>query len=123
MEGKKERILIVEDNLGIRNLLTLKLRLHGYEVIVARDGLEAMNQYKSNSPDILLLDLNLPIVNGIEFLTQLRKYSLVPVIAISSHIEMGHKALQLGANTFIAKPFDPEELVVVIKKLLKRDEK
>ena len=121
MEVKKERVLIVEDNKGIRKLLALELKLHGYDVIVAGDGIEAMSQLKEGSPDILLLDLHLPHINGLEVLTRLRQDSWMPVIAISSHTEMGQKALQLGADRFIAKPFDPEKLVKAIKEILKTE--
>ncbi len=119
MEDKKKRVLIVEDNEGIRKLLTLELKLKGYDTIAAQDGREGISRAETGEPDILLLDLNLPIMNGLELLNKLRKFSRVPVIAISSHTEMGQEALLLGADSFIAKPFDPEKLVEKIKELLK----
>jgi len=119
MEEKPPRILVVEDHVGIRKLLTLELRLNGYEVITAQDGQEALNLIASDTPDIVLLDMLLPVMDGLEVLTRLRKTSYIPVIVISSQTEMAQKALKIGADLFIAKPFDPEKLLPKIKELLK----
>lgn len=119
MEEKKKRVLIIEDNVGIRKLLTLELRIKGYDIIVAQDGQEGINKAENSAPDILLLDLNLPIMNGLDLLSKLREFSRVPVIAISSHTDMGRQALLLGANIFIAKPFDPDKVAEIIQDLLR----
>jgi len=119
MTEKKKCVLIAEDNLGILRLLTLELKLKGYKVIPAQDGQEAMKQLKLKLPDIILLDLHLPIMNGLEVLKQLRAFSCVPVIVISSHSDMTQEALELGADTYIPKPFDPEHIVIKIRELLK----
>ena len=119
MTEKQKRVLIVEDNLGILRLLTLELKLQGYDVINAQNGQEAMEQVELKSPDIMLLDLNLPIMNGLEVIRRLRGFSRMPVIVISSHTEMAQKALILGAELYIPKPFDPEYIVEKIKELLK----
>jgi DNA-binding response OmpR family regulator len=120
MVKNKIIVLVVEDHAGILKLLTLELKLNGYEVISAHDGLEAISMMKSGTPDILLLDLHLPVINGLEVLRQVRKKSLIPVIVISAHTEMGQKALELGADSFIAKPFDPDRVVKEIQQLLKQ---
>ena len=96
MVEKKKSVLIVEDNTGILRLLTLELKLQGYDVINAQDGREAIKQVKLKLPDILLLDMNLPVMNGLEVLEQLRSFSRVPVIVISSHTDMAQKALEIG---------------------------
>lgn len=123
MAEKQARILVVEDNAGIRKLLSLQLKLNGYSVIIAKDGQEALEQLKKALPDILLLDLHIPVINGLDILAKLRKDSQIPVLAISAHTEMRQQALELGADYFLAKPFDPEYLIKILKGLSAKNNK
>jgi DNA-binding response OmpR family regulator len=116
----KKRILVVEDHAGVLKLIELELKSAGYDVTTAKDGLQAMEQLRLDLPDILVLDLQLPGMNGLDILKQLRAFSRIPVIAISSSTELESQALKLGADTFIAKPFDPDHFVNTVKGLLGR---
>lgn len=118
MAERKKAILLVEDNPGILKVLALKLKLEGYNVLTARDGRKAMELLKSEKPDILLLDLLLPEMDGLEVLEKLQGSSGIPVVAFSAHKDMGRKALMLGARAFIAKPFDPDSMVRKTREIL-----
>ena len=117
IEGKKS-ILVVEDNAGILKLLSLKLKLEGFDVLEAHNGQEALDLLTSKRPVLLLLDLLLPVLNGFEVLKKLRELPEIPVIAFSAYKELESKALELGANMFISKPFDPDTVVRKTRELL-----
>ena len=116
--GYKACILVVDDDVKILRLLHISLKMAGYEVITATSGGEALQLQESEKPDIMLLDILMPIMDGFEVLRRLRAVSELPVIACSAHTSNGEKALQLGANDFLAKPFMPDELIKRIKALL-----
>ena len=112
---KKIKVLLVDDEEKILRFLALKLKLFGYQVITAVDGQEALEQAKATDLDVVVLDILMPVIDGFEVLQQLRKFSNLPVIAISAKGDNAERAFDLGANDFITKPFKPDELVAKIE--------
>ena len=118
MTENRKRILLVDDDKGIRKFLSIKLKISGYDVIAASSGKEALELVESACPDVMLLDVIMPGIDGFEVLKKLNSTSKLPVIAFSAWPENGQKALCLGANDFLSKPLDLDELIVKIEKLL-----
>jgi DNA-binding response OmpR family regulator len=112
---RRTTVLLVDDEEKIVRFLALKLKLFGYDVITASDGRKALDNVQSVNPDIMVLDILMPVVDGFEVLEELRKFSRVPVIAISAKGDNADRAMELGANDFISKPFKPDELVAKIE--------
>lgn len=117
-DTKLRRILIVDDEERILKFLTLKLKVSGFDVVKASNGQEALEAVRSAHPDVILLDLVMPVMDGFETLHELRRFSKVPIIAFSARASAARKALSLGANDFVAKPFDPDDLLTKIRALL-----
>ena len=117
-ETRRKRVLVVDDEPPILRILGIKLRVSGYEVITALNGREALELVNSASPDIMLLDIIMPGMDGFQVLRKLRTYSSLPVIAFSARPENAEEALRLGANDFLAKPFDVDDLVMRVRKIL-----
>ena len=115
----KKRVLVVDDEPGIINFVRANLRLAGYEVISTTSGEEALQLAKSEEPDIMLLDILMVPVTGLDVLDRLRGFSQIPVIVFTARSFIAEKAMQLGANGFIGKPFKPEELTKKIEEVLK----
>jgi DNA-binding response OmpR family regulator len=113
-------ILLVEDEQRILRFMSISLKAAGYRVITATTGEQALDLVQSEKPDIVLLDIFLPGMSGLEALRKLRTYSQLPVIIISARDSMGPEALALGANEFLAKPFKPVDLIQRIKAVLKK---
>ncbi len=116
----KAKVLVVEDEQAILKILGIKLRVSGYSVITAHDGEEGLQLLDSARPDVLLLDIILPGMDGLEVLEELRSRSRLPVIVFSARPENAQEALRLGADNFLAKPFDVDELVKTIDEALSR---
>jgi DNA-binding response OmpR family regulator len=114
----KKRVLIVDDERAILTVLDIKLRVSGYDVVTASNGEEALDLVKSMCPDIVLLDVIMPGMDGFEVLQKLRAVSELPVIVFSARLENAQKAFSLGANDFLAKPLDMDEVVRKIEELL-----
>jgi len=114
----KKKILLVDDELSILRLLTIKLKVSGYDVMTATDGQEALDLIDSARPDIMLLDVIMPGIDGFEVLRRLRPASRLPIIVYSARTTNKHEALSLGANDFLPKPFDVDELEKRIALLL-----
>lgn len=116
------RILIVEDDKTILNFLSISLKTNGYRFETAQTGLEGISLFLSNNPDVVLLDLGLPDVDGIEVLRQIRKSSEVPVIVVSARGQEREKveALDAGADDYITKPFSIGELLARIRVALRK---
>ena len=112
------KILIVDDEPALVKVFGIKLRVSGYEVITALNGQEALDLIKSANPDIVLLDVIMPGMDGFEVLRKLRVFSKLPVIVFSARPEYSHQAMNLGANSFLAKPFDIDELIKRIERLI-----
>jgi two-component system KDP operon response regulator KdpE len=116
--AKKKRVLVVDDHPKVLTFIEIDLKLRGFEVICTSSGQEALELVSSAKPDIMLLDMVMPIMDGFEVLRKLRAVSELPVIAVSAHTSAAEEALRLGADDFLAKPFRPDELVNKIKALL-----
>lgn len=117
METKK-RVLVVDDEPRIGNMLRTKLRLSGFAVTTTTSGSEAIEVIAAQEPDIVLLDIPMPNLSGIDVLERVRTFSQVPIIVFTGRPEIVHSALRLGANDYIAKPFHPDLLVEKIKSVL-----
>jgi len=119
---KRFVILLVDDEDRILNFLKTKLKLLAYEVILARDGVEALEQAQGQDPDLVVLDVMMPKKDGFETLRELRTFSSVPVIMLSARGDDADriKGLGLGADDYIAKPFNPDELVARIEAIRRR---
>lgn len=120
----KQKILIVDDDLHIAELISLYMMKDGYETEEVYDGREAIKMAESFQPDLILLDLMLPGMDGYQVCTEIRKNSRVPIIMLTAKGETFDKVLglELGADDYIVKPFDPKELVARVKAVLRRYE-
>ena len=119
---RRFRILLVDDEERILNFLRSKLRASGYEVLTASSGLEALEQAQAQEPDLIVLDLIMPQMDGFETLKELRSFSPVPVIILSAKgADVDKiKGLDLGADDYLPKPFNPDELVARIEAVRRR---
>ena len=113
----KPLILVVEDDTPIRNLMTTTLKAHGYRFLTAANGASAILEASSHNPEILLLDLGLPDMDGVEVIRRVRSWSNIPIIVISARSEDTDKidALDAGADDYLTKPFSVEELLARLR--------
>ena len=113
----KFQILVVEDDAPVRNLITTTLRVHDYRFMTAGNGESAVAEAASHNPDIILLDLGLPDIDGVEVIHRIRSWSNVPIIVISARSEDSDKidALDAGADDYLTKPFSVEELLARLR--------
>ena len=110
-------ILVVEDDAPVRNLIGTTLKTHGYDYMTAASGESAVMQASSHNPDVILLDLGLPDIDGVDVIKKVRTWSEVPIIVISARTEDKDKidALDAGADDYLTKPFSVEELLARIR--------
>ena len=110
-------ILIVEDDSPVRNLITTTLKTNDYRYLVATNGEEAIMEASSHNPDIVLLDLGLPDMDGVQVIQNIRSWSNLPIIVISARSEDKDKieALDAGADDYLTKPFSVEELLARLR--------
>ena len=115
-------ILVVEDEPSIAEVVGLYLRRAGYQVSIARDGLEAQQTIETHLPDLIVMDLMLPVVNGFELTRWLREFSDIPVIMLTARRDEIDRiaGLELGADDYVLKPFSPQELVSRVRAVLRR---
>ncbi len=120
--AEKQRVLIVDDDQNIAELISLYLIKECYETKIVLDGEEALKVFPSFRPNIILLDLMLPGIDGYQVCRELRAHSQVPIIMLSAKGEIFDKVLglELGADDYIIKPFDSKELVARVKAVLRR---
>ena len=113
----KLQILVVEDDTPIRNLITTTLKAHDYRFITSASGQGAVMESASHNPDIILLDLGLPDIDGVEVIRRIRSWSNVPIIVISARTEDNDKidTLDAGADDYLTKPFSVEELLARLR--------
>jgi len=119
---KQFRILVVDDEKRILNFLRTKLKASGYEVLTAADGFEALEQVQAQEPDLILLDVLMPRMDGFETLKRVRSFCSTPVIVLSakgSDVDK-IKGLGLGADDYLPKPFNPDELIARIEAVKRR---
>lgn len=113
----KFQILVVEDDVPVQNLITTTLKAHDYRFITASAGEEAVMKAATHNPDVVLLDLGLPDIDGVEVIRRIRSWSNVPIIVISARSEDTDKidALDAGADDYLTKPFSVEELLARLR--------
>ena len=111
------RVLIIEDDRAICNFIRRVLEANGYEALIVNTGREAISLLASHCPDVVILDLGLPDMEGMEVLTELRKWSLMPVVVVSARTDESEKVrmLDAGADDYITKPFGTSELLARIR--------
>ena len=113
----KPLVLVVEDDISVKNLITTTLRAHDYRYLTAVNGAEAMLETTSHNPDVVLLDLGLPDIDGVDIIKKIRTWSMMPIIVISARSEDEDKiqALDAGADDYLTKPFSVEELLARLR--------
>ena len=122
MSSSKQKILIVDDDNNIAELISLYLTKECFETMIVGDGESALEAYKTFGPDIILLDLMLPGIDGYQVCREIRQNSEIPIIMLSAKGEVFDKVLglELGADDYMEKPFDSKELVARVKAILRR---
>ena len=115
-------ILIVEDDVNIRELLHLYLEQEGYHIETAQDGADGLRMFKRVHPDLVLLDLMMPVMDGTQMIRELRSFSKTPVIVLTAKGEVFDKValLELGADDYITKPFEMREVLARMEAVLRR---
>ncbi len=119
----KKRILVVDDEEDLVETLTFRLEANDYEVIFAGDGQEGLDKAKKDNPDLIILDLMLPVVDGYEVCRRLKcdkKHKQIPIILFTARAQESDKKMgeEAGADAYIVKPFDPQVLLSKVKELL-----
>jgi len=119
--SNKYKILIIEDEANIRNFVKTLLTMNQYQVFTAENGTEGMFEVRVHCPDLILLDLGLPDMDGLDFLKELRREYMTPVIVLSARYDELDKvkALDLGANDYVTKPFGSAELQARIRSAIR----
>jgi two component transcriptional regulator, winged helix family len=117
-----EKILVADDESAIRRILKTRLSMVGYNVVVAADGLEALEMFEKESPDLLVLDVMMPKLNGYGVCQELRTKSDIPIIMLTALGDVADRitGLELGADDYLTKPFSPKELEARIHAILRR---
>jgi two-component system KDP operon response regulator KdpE len=119
---KKSRILIVDDDIGIIKSVRANLQANDCEVLTAMDGIEALNVIERDPPDLIILDITMPGMDGFEVCREVRKWSQIPIIMLSARHDVEEKAecLNIGADDYITKPFGVKELIARVRAVLRR---
>ena len=122
IEMSMGKILVVDDDINICELLRLYIEKEGYEVIIANDGGQAVAKFKTERPDLVMLDIMLPVLDGWQVCREIRKTSQCPIIMLTAKGEVFDKVLglELGADDYVVKPFETKEIVARIKAVLRR---
>lgn len=121
-----ELIMIVDDEPGVRALLNDTLRIAGFETIEAGDGMSALTLLRTNKPALMVIDINMPLMDGFELVERLRSNNdLTPVLMLTAREDKGDiaRGLKIGADDYVIKPFGIEELILRIKAILRRSMK
>lgn len=121
-EVEKKRVLVIDDDLPIRGMLAAALHQHGYQVLLAGDGAEGQRALTIHHPNVVLLDLAMPDVNGWDFLQRLQEtghLGKIPIIVVSAHVRVEPQALlQMGVAAILPKPFNLPDLIQLIEHLV-----
>ena len=122
LENHKEKILVVDDEASIRRILETRLSMIGYEVVTAADGEEAIAVFHQENPDLVVLDVMMPKLDGYGVCQELRKESDIPIIMLTALGDVADRitGLELGADDYVVKPFSPKELEARIRSVLRR---
>jgi len=125
MEKKEEKVLIVEDDPGISDFINLELQHEGFTTLVSNTGRKALEDFEKFNPSLILLDIMLPEISGLEVLRRIRKTSEVPVIMVTARGDTYDRVngLDAGADDYIPKPFEIEELLARMRAVLRRTTK
>jgi two-component system, OmpR family, KDP operon response regulator KdpE len=117
-------VLVVDDERRYRDLLEMNLSRRGYRVLQAPNGLTALNLIESEQPDLVVVDLMLPDIDGYEICRRVREYSAVPIIMLTARAEQAEKVrgLEIGADDYVTKPFGADELLARVEAVLRRAE-
>jgi len=118
------KILVVDDSNSIRDMVSFTLKSAGYDTIEARDGQQGLSKAKSNSFDLVISDVNMPIMDGITLCSELRKlpsFKFTPVLMLTteSSVDMKMRGKAAGATGWLVKPFNPEKLLATIKRVIR----
>jgi len=118
----REKILVVDDEASIRRILETRLKMVGYEVITAADGEEALDAFSKHNPDLIILDVMMPKLDGYGVTREVRKTSEIPIIILTALGDVSERitGLELGADDYVIKPFSPKELEARVKAVLRR---
>ncbi|MEB3285030.1 MAG: response regulator transcription factor [Candidatus Sericytochromatia bacterium] len=118
----RQKILVIDDEASIRQIVETRLKLAGYEVMTASDGVEALEQAATHNPSLIVLDVMMPKMDGFEVCRELRKNMTTPIIMLTAKGDITDRiaALELGADDYVVKPFSPRELEARIKAVLRR---
>lgn len=121
----KSKILVIDDDTHISELVKLYLEKEGYDVYTAADGEEGINKFRAIQPKLVVLDVMLPVKDGMQVCNEIRRIDNTPVIMLSAKGEVFDKVLglELGADDYMVKPFEPKELIARIKAILRRNVK
>ncbi len=122
VQGERPRVLVVDDEPMVREVVTAYLRREGFRVVEAADGRAALELLSAGAPDLVVLDLMLPHVDGYEVMRRLRRTSDVPVILLTARADEPDRVLglELGADDYVVKPFSPRELAARVRTVLRR---
>jgi OmpR family response regulator RpaB len=120
--GRAERVIIVDDEASIRRILETRFKMLGYETAVASDGEEAIELFNRFHPDIVILDIMMPKVDGYGVTREIRKHHDTPIIILTALGDVAERitGLELGADDYVVKPFSPKELEARVKSILRR---
>lgn len=120
--NKQQTVLIADDEPQIREILSIYFKKEGFKVIEAADGAEALVQVQAGKPDIILLDIMMPVLDGLEVCKQVRKISDIPIIMLTAKYSDDDRilGLEIGADDYISKPFNTREVVARVKAVLRR---
>jgi OmpR family response regulator RpaB len=118
----REKILVVDDEASIRRILETRLKMVGYEVFTAADGEEALDAFLKHNPDLIILDVMMPKLDGYGVTREVRKTSEIPIIILTALGDVSERitGLELGADDYVIKPFSPKELEARVKAVLRR---
>lgn len=121
-QSPRRRVLVVDDEASVREVLAQYLQLEGYQVLVAADGPEALRLAETRPPDLVVLDLMLPGVDGLEVCRRLRASSAVPILMLTARGEEPDKlaGFAIGADDYVTKPFSPREVVMRVQAIMRR---
>lgn len=121
-EVTKQKVLVIDDEENVCELISLYFSKAGYEVVTAADGTEGIDKVRQNRPDVVILDLMLPGMDGLDVCKELRKQSNIPIIMVTARTDEVDRVLglEIGADDYITKPFSPRELLARVKAVLRR---